>query len=105
MGSPGLSKVGAQAMAEGNELLRTGAEFISETDDDFKVGAHAGLVCSLLDELEIAVGLGEEHILNDQEDVLQGRGIDAVTGNRIRTDDIECGQVALTGGVEHLDQV
>ena len=120
--------IGADAFAEGNELVRDRSKFVSQADDDFEVGADPGLVGSLLDELEVAVGVGDgagffvevgsgeddvgeggcfgqEHVLNNQKDVLQSRRIDTVAGDRVRADNVERSEIALPGGIEHLDEV
>ena len=96
---------------------------VGDADDHLEVGADAGAVGGLLDELQIAVGvgdgagllveigggkndvgerggLGEEHVLHDDEGVLEGRGVDAVARDRIRADDVEGGEIALAGCVE-----
>ena len=53
----------------------------------------------------ICRGLGEEHILHDDEGVLQRLGIDAVARDWVRTDDVERGEFAAAGGFEDLEHV
>ncbi len=50
-------------------------------------------------------GLGEEHLLHDDEGVLEGGGVDAVACDWIRADDVERGELTATGGVEDLEQI
>ncbi len=114
--------------AEGNELADVGAHLVGDADDHLEVGAHTGAVGGLLHLLQIAVavgdgagllveigggkddvgergGLGEEHVLHDDEGVLERGGIDAVAGDGVRADDVERGELALGGGVEDLEHV
>ena len=101
---------------------------VGEADDHLEVGADAGAVGGLLDQLQVAVGvgdgagffveicggqddvgehsgLGEEHVLDDDEGVFERRRIDAVAGDRIGADDVEGGELAASGGIEHLDEI
>ncbi len=108
-----LTHVGAKALAEGNERLYVGTHLVGDADDHLEVGADAGAVTSLGYLLEIAVAVGhgtgflvevgcgkddigqlrglcEEHLLHDNEGVLEGdAGSTLVAGDGIGVDDIE----------------
>ena len=124
----GLAHVGAEAFAEGDECLHIRAHLVGDADDHLEVGADAGAVARLVDQLEVAVavgdgagffvevrggkddvgkrrGLGEEHLLHDDEGVLEGCWVDAVAGDRVGADDVESGEFAAAGGFEDLEHV
>ena len=124
----GLAHVGADAFAEGNELCDVCAHPVGDADDHLEVGADAGAVAGFVDLLEVAVavghgagllvevgggeddvgecgGLGEEHVLHDEECVLQRGGIDAVAGDGVGADDVERGEFAAAGRFEDLEHV
>ena len=125
----GLAHVGAEApLPKGTSCLNVRAHLVGEADDHLEVGADAGAVCGLRDQLEVAVavgdgaglfvevrggkddvgeggGLGEEHVLNDDEGVLERGGVDAVAGDGVRADDVEGGEFASAGGLEDLEHV
>ena len=116
------------AFAEGDERAHVGAHLVGDADDHLEVGADAGAVAGLVDQLQVAVavgdgagllvevgggkddvgergGLGEEHVLHDDEGVLERGGVDAVARDGVRADDVEGGELAFAGGVEHLEHV
>ena len=124
----GLAHVGAKAFAEGDERADVGAHLVGDADDHLEVGADAGAVGGLFHLLEVAVavgdgagllvevgggkddvgergGLGEEHVLHDDEGVLEGGGVDAVACDWVGVDDVEGGEFALGCGVEDLEHV
>ena len=93
------------------------AHLVGDADDHLEVGADAGAVGGLVDLLEVAVavgdgagflvevgggeddvgergGLGEEHVLHDDEGVLERGGVDAVAGDGVGADDVERGEIA-----------
>ena len=55
----GLAHVGAEAFAEGDERFEVVAHLVGDADDHLEVGADAGAVGGLLDELEVAVAVGD----------------------------------------------
>ncbi len=55
----GLAHVGAETFAEGNERLDVGAHLVGDADDHLEVGADTGAVTGLVDQLEIAVAVGD----------------------------------------------
>ena len=50
-------------------------------------------------------GLGHEHLLHDEKGIFERLAADAIAGDRIRTDDIERGQLTAARGIEHLDEI
>ena len=128
LGAAGLAEVSAGGSAEGDEGGDVGAHLVGKTDDHLEVGADARAVGGLVDLLEVAVGvgdrsgflvqigggeddvgeaggLGEEHVLDDEEGVFEGGGVDGVAGDGVGADDVESGQGAGGGGVELLEEV
>ncbi len=124
----GLAHVGAGAFAEGDEGVHVGAHLVGDADDHLEVGADAGAVSGFVDQLEVAVavgdgaglfvevrggkddvgvvrGLGEEHLLYDDEGVLEDGRIDTVAGDRVGADDVEGGEFAPAGRFEDLKHV
>ena len=121
-----LAHVGANAaVPNGTSVLHIRAHLVGDADDQLEVGAHAGPVGGLLHQLQVAVavgdgagllveirgrkhnvgergGLGKEHILHDDEGVFQRAAVDAVARDRVRSDDVERGEIAGVCRVEHL---
>jgi len=50
-------------------------------------------------------GLGEEHLLDHYEGVLERGRIDAVAADGVGADDVEGGELAFAGGLEDLQHV
>ncbi len=124
----GLAHVGAGSFSEGDELLHVRAHLVGDADDHLKVGADAGAVTGFVDELEVTVavgdgagllvevgggeddvgkggGLGEEHVVDDDEGVLERGGVDAVAADGVGADDVEGGELTFTGGFKDLEEV
>ncbi len=50
-------------------------------------------------------GLGEEHLLHDDEGVLEECGVDVVARDGVGVDDVEGGEFAAAGCFEDLEHV
>ena len=72
------------------------------------VGDGAGLLVEVgggEDDVGKLRGLGEEHVLNDNEGIAEGGGIDLEAGDGVGADHVEGGEIAAGGCVEDAEHV